>query len=176
MHKAVSAYHSAGLLSKEGNLFVNVFPSTILHSSFPSFLNKIMTDFALNSQQIILEITETECVNRFHLLKSKIFELKSQGFQIALDDVGKGYFNFQSIIELEPNYLKLDRYLSNDLHLSRKKQALILVFLDYCKENNVQLILEGLEKEIEVKTAESLGVPIAQGYFLGKPTSLMNTV
>lgn len=176
IHKAISTYHSAGSSKRNGTLFLNVFPSTILNQNFPSFLNQIITEKYLDSQQIVLEISESETIEEFDRFKKRISELKRQGFLIAIDDIGKGYSNFRSIIELEPDYLKLDRYFAQDLHLSKQKQTLISFFLNYCEQYNCQLILEGVETEKELAVAKALGISIAQGYILGKPALLKESV
>lgn len=172
IHKAVMTYLNVDARNRDELLFINVFPSTILNPSFHSFLKRMMDENPINSQQIVLEISETELIEDVQLLKSKIIAIRKLGFLIAIDDVGKGYSNFQAMIELEPNYLKLDRYFSKDLHLSKRKQEIILFFSQYCKAQNITLVLEGLESESEVSTAKALGIPNAQGYFLGRPNVL----
>lgn len=172
IHKAISTYNLAGLSKKNGTLFLNILPSTILNQNFPSFLDQIITENYLHSQQIVLEISESETVEAFDIFKKQILDLKKQGFLIAIDDIGKGYSNFKNIIELEPQYLKLDRYFAQDLHLSKQKQAIILLLLKYCEQSRGQLILEGIETEEEIEIASALGIPIVQGYLLGKPALL----
>lgn len=171
IHKAVRTYQSTGNSQNESQLFLNILPSTILNPMFPSFLDTIiiMKDKQLHRQQIVLEISESEIIDDFDYFKTMIVMLKRQGFLIAIDDIGKGYSNLKFIIELKPDYLKLDRYLAHDLHLFDEKQSLILLFADYCKQYQSQLILEGLESESELAIAKSLGVPLAQGYILGEP-------
>jgi EAL domain-containing protein (putative c-di-GMP-specific phosphodiesterase class I) len=176
IHKAILTYQLAGLARKSGKLFLNIFPSTVLNPNFPSFINQIISDNYLNSQQIVFEISELENIKDFDIFKNQISDLKKHGFLIAVDDIGRGYFNFKCIIELEPNYLKLDRYLAQDLHLFKEKQAIISFFLNYCEQFKSHLILEGIEKDIEMATAKSMGVSIAQGYIFGKPSSLQETV
>ncbi|MDC3415982.1 EAL domain-containing protein [Aquibacillus salsiterrae] len=177
IHKAVSAYQRAGFLKEEQqNLFVNIFPSTILNPRFSSFLNKIIAEFKLTSQQIILEISEAEYIPDLLAFKKQVDAIKAKGFQIALDDIGHGYFTFESIIELHPNFIKLDRYLSGGLHVSKQKQTVVSNFVSYCHDNEIALVLEGLEDEREVDTAKSLGINLAQGYYLGKPEQLKWTV
>jgi EAL domain-containing protein (putative c-di-GMP-specific phosphodiesterase class I) len=172
IHKAIATYHSAGLSKKDGKLFLNIFPSTILNPSFPSFLNKIITNNYLDSQEIILEISESELIEEFDTFKERIAELKKIGFLIAIDDIGQGYTNLKIIIELEPDYLKFDRYFTQNLQLSKQKQAIITLFLSYCDQYKSQLILEGVENEEDITIAKELGIPIAQGYFLGRPALL----
>ncbi|MFV2051121.1 EAL domain-containing protein, partial [Metabacillus sp. YM-086] len=157
IHKAISTYNSAGLSKKDGKLFLNILPSTILNSNFPYFINKIIAENYLSNQEFILEISESENIQDFDTFKTRILELKKQGFFIAIDDIGHGYCNLKTIIELEPDYLKLDRYFSQDLKSSKQKQSLISFFLNYCQEYKSQLILEGLENEMDMEMAKSLG-------------------
>jgi EAL domain-containing protein (putative c-di-GMP-specific phosphodiesterase class I) len=172
IHKALLTYQSTGLSKWDGNLFINILPSTILNQRFPSFLKKIVTENYLDTRKIVLEISESEIIEEFDTFVNRLFEIKNQGFLIAIDDIGDGYSHFKTIIELEPDYLKLDRYLSKDLHLSKQKQTVISFYLSYAKQYKCQLILEGIENEMEMETAKELGVPIAQGYFLGRPALL----
>lgn len=172
IHKAISTYHLAGISKKYGNLFLNVFPSTILNPKFPSFLKEIITKYNINSQHLVLEISESEIIEDFDVFKKQISELRKLGVLIAIDDIGSGYSNFKNIIELEPDYLKLDRYFTKNLHLSNQKQTLITFFLSYCEQYKSQLILEGVENETEIAIAKALGIHIAQGYILGRPALL----
>ncbi|MDQ0253064.1 EAL domain-containing protein (putative c-di-GMP-specific phosphodiesterase class I) [Evansella vedderi] len=145
IHKAIRTYQKAGFSKKDGYLFLNIFPSIILNPMFPSFLNLIISNNHLNSQQVVLEISETEIIKEFDHFKQQIKVLKDLGFLIAIDDVGKGYANARAIIELEHDYIKLDRFFSDDLLTSNKKQSFIKYYVDYCNTHNSQLVLEGLE-------------------------------
>ncbi|MFD1708894.1 EAL domain-containing protein [Siminovitchia sediminis] len=167
--KAISTYQSSG---KNEILFVNVFPSTISHPGFKAFLNQVDTSNFMSRQQVVFEISEAEPVEDLRSFKKKIAELKKLGYFIAIDDIGKGYSGVKSIIELEPDYLKIDRYFAKNLHTSKEKQMFISYLLQYCEQMECSLILEGIETEEELEMAKSLGVSIAQGYLLGKPALL----
>lgn len=172
IHKALFTYQEANYKKENGYLFLNVFPSTILNPNFQSFLNKIITEELLNSQQIVFELSEIEFTNEFSDLAKSIQQLQELGILIAIDDIGKGYSNLQTVIELSPNFLKLDRFFTKELTSSQKKQRWIKHFLDYAEEFESDVILEGLETEIELATAKALGVPYGQGYILGRPDFL----
>jgi EAL domain-containing protein (putative c-di-GMP-specific phosphodiesterase class I) len=176
IHKAVLTYRSAGFSRKDGYLFINIYPSTILNPSFPTFLNQIISNDSLKSQQIVLEISESEVINEFTILQEHILILKNEGFLIAIDDVGRGYSDFRTIIDLEPDIIKLDRYLANDLHKSKQKQSLVKLLLKYAEQNNSNIILEGIENESEMAMAKALGIKFGQGYVLGRPDALQRTV
>ncbi|GAB7388668.1 EAL domain-containing protein [Bacillaceae bacterium] len=164
--KAVLSFCEAG--ADADLLFLNIFPSTLMHPCFRSFLEKLMQNVSITPGQIVFEINEAEIVTDTEALRQAVVFLKRDGFLIALDDVGKGSASFRTVVELEPAFVKLDRYFSTDLHKSEKKQKMIQAFVNYCRDE-AQLVLEGIETQEELAAARSLGVTIGQGYLLGKP-------
>lgn len=171
--KAISSYQNAGYSKKEGYIFVNIFPSTILNPAFPSFVENILLKFS-STQHIVFEISESEIIYDYKIFQHIIFQLKGLGCLIAIDDVGAGNSSMKSIIELEPDYIKLDMYFSEDLNKNIKKQRAVYTYLNYCNETNTKLILEGIEVESDLLTSKKLGVHFAQGYLLGKPKQIEN--
>lgn len=144
IHKAIFSYCAAGYATKDAKLFINVFPSTITNPTFSIFMNKILTETQLKSQQIIFEINETEVVPNTFSFKKGLSDLKKQGFLIAIDDVGKEAASLRAIIELEPNYVKMDRYFAVNLSISVHKQEMIKSIMTYCKNINIHFIMPAL--------------------------------
>lgn len=172
IHKAAITYNTAGFIKTDGFLFLNVFPSTVLNTNFPLFYKEIITEINFSCQQIVFEISDLENITDLSALKRRIVELKKHGFFIAIDDIGKGNSDLRAIIELEPEYIKLDRYFADNMFESKQKQSIIKMFINYAESYNTNLILEGLETEKDLAVAKSLGVKYAQGYVLGKPKPL----
>lgn len=173
IHKAALTYHSAGFSKKDGYLFLNVFPSTLTNTNFLPFIRKIITENTYFSQQIIFEISEMEVINDFSSLKKNIMQLRSEGFLFAIDDVGKGNSNVKCIIELDPDFIKLDKYFSNNLYKDLKKQEFIKSIIQYTDNHEIKLVLEGLETPMDLAIAKAIGVKYGQGYVLGRPESLL---
>lgn len=172
IYKILSDYDLKKTTKKNGSLFINVLPSTILNPGFPTFINKLVSHNLLDKQKIVFEISESEKINDYNTFKERILDIKKMGFLISLDDVGRGFTNIKALIELEPNYLKLDGYLSHNLYQSKEKQTFISFCVDYCEKYNIKLILEGIETAADMSMAKVLGVHLGQGYILGKPESL----
>jgi len=152
-------------------LFINIFPSTLLHEHFEIFLQTLIDDFPLIRGKVVFEFSETireEKNWESSLLKERIQMLKKHGFLFALDDVGKGVANLQKVMDFQPNFIKLDRYFAKDLSSSIEKQRMISTMQSYCQDH-IGLVLEGIEKENDLATAKLLNVPFAQGYLLGRP-------
>ncbi|GAA0493212.1 hypothetical protein GCM10008986_19600 [Salinibacillus aidingensis] len=153
-------------------VFLNVYPSTLLSRTFLSLLKGAFPDGIRSDVHMVLEINESELIHNVPLFNETLTKLQSFGFYIALDDVGKGASTFKRIIELNPDFIKLDKYFARDLHQSPNKQEMIRFFSNYCKKQEIKLVLEGLETRDELETAKMLGITLGQGYFLGKPNQL----
>ncbi|MBO0961043.1 EAL domain-containing protein [Neobacillus sp. MM2021_6] len=157
------------------SLFINVYPSTIMHPDFPLLIKTIVNLISANLiHKITFEIIEAERVVHFALLKERIKYLKKSGFQIAIDDIGKGWSSLSMIIEIQPNYLKLDRYFSDNLSMSPSKQKMIQSLLTYANGTKSKVILEGIELETDLAAAKYLGVQMCQGYLIDKPKPFLN--
>ncbi|WP_182199810.1 EAL domain-containing protein [Paraliobacillus salinarum] len=174
IEKAVATFCSSVISKYKAVLFLNVFPSTIVQHNFEHFLESVLVDNEISKEQVVLEISESELIEDPALFKRHIIWLKNQGYMFALDDVGKGYANFDMLIHLEPEYIKLDRLFSERLDQTKKKQNLIRFFLQYCRENTINLILEGVETKEELQVAKSLGVSYIQGFLLGRPNNIQH--
>lgn len=158
-------------LLKKGLLFINIFPSTLMDERFLSFVMNLIDKYSIRSENIVFELNETiEEEHKWDLpgFKDEMAALRNLGFKIALDDIGKGAATIQKIVEFSPDYIKLDRYFSENLSTSKEKQEMIKLLIEYAKQK-MGLILEGIENDVDLAYAKMIHVPVAQGYLLGRP-------
>ena len=101
-----------------------------------------------------------------HLFKQAVRHYRSQGFEIAIDDVGSGYSNLNRINHTQPEYIKLDKELIQDIHLNKDKHTMGEVMVNYCKAMHYKLIVEGIETKEELECLIQLGIEYGQGYYL----------
>jgi len=158
-------------------LFLNVFPSSIAEESFTRFCDKVIRNYSGLTTRMVFEINETMSEtgewNR-ELFAQNILLLRKAGFRIAFDDVGEGATTLKRIVELSPDFIKIDRFFGKQLGANKKKQHILKFFVDYCGDETM-LILEGLEEPDDLSLALSLGVRAGQGYLLTRPSPLPGT-
>ncbi|MCD9024950.1 EAL domain-containing protein [Cohnella silvisoli] len=178
VYNAIAFYFSTAD-RRESNeyLFVNIFPSTLIEEAFPVFLDKVVRQYGELSPRIVFEINESRSEmddwnNR--LFTQNINLMRRHGFLIAFDDVGEGATTLKRMIELTPDFVKMDRFFGKNLSSSKKKQKMIKFFVDYCADES-NLILEGIEEPEDLLQAHNLGVTLGQGYLLTKPQPLPGT-
>lgn len=173
IENAVNRFFSSREM-QQGNerLFVNIFPSTVADDAFPEFVRRLSRKFQPYCHRIVFEIVESITdilVWNNPVYTRRILELREHGFLIALDDFGEGSTSFKKVVELKPDFIKLDMFFGKDLVRDRNKQRLVRLFVEYCGDES-ELILEGIETEEDFQQAVLLGVPNGQGYLFGKPS------
>jgi diguanylate cyclase (GGDEF)-like protein len=137
-----------------------------------AILSEMLSD-AIDSEDLeglVVEITEHERVLNYPRLAARLASLRGRGAKIAVDDMGAGHASLSHLIELKPDFIKLDRKLVTGLDLEPGKHALVRNMLRLSSDLGAQLIAEGIETMGELTALRELGVPLGQGYFLGRPT------
>ncbi len=155
-------------------LFINIFPSTIVHNDFKKFIHNLIGKYPYSRGRIVFEVNED--TTEEHIWTTEdffkgILDLKSYGFQIAFDDMPVVSNSFEKMSRFEPDFVKLDQTKSKDLSKSLEKQQLITLFLEFTNEKT-KLVLEGIETKEDFLKAKQLGVPLLQGYYISKPKRL----
>lgn len=152
-------------------LFVNVYPSTLKEPSFKQHVEDVIFSYNINPNQVVFELNEAEQTLYSEQLKNSISTLKNLGILFALDDFGKGQSTIRSLLEVDPDIVKIDRYFSKNIANSSKKKKIVKFIMDIC-ERETKVIAEGIETEDDLQTLIKLGAHYGQGYFLGKPEAV----
>jgi EAL domain-containing protein (putative c-di-GMP-specific phosphodiesterase class I) len=150
-------------------VFINITPVSL---SEPSLLGRILEQLkhsALDSSQIIFEITERHSINDFDQMASILRSYRAQGFRFAVDDAGSGYSSLQSMSELIPDIIKIDKSVIRNIDREAVKQAMLRSLLYFAENINCTVIAEGVEREEEANILLQNKVHMGQGYYFAKP-------
>ena len=120
-------------------------------------------------QGLIIEITEETLVQGDMELRTVIAPLKERGASLAVDDMGAGYSGLRQITSVRPSYLKLDRSLVSGIDHDSDRAALVGALVGYSNQVGCLVVAEGIEHSAELRVLGELGVPLAQGYYTGRP-------
>jgi EAL domain-containing protein (putative c-di-GMP-specific phosphodiesterase class I) len=128
-----------------------------------------MFDEQRNLEGLIVEITEETLVQSDRELRTVIAPLQARGARLAVDDMGAGYSGLRQITTVHPSYLKLDRSLISGIDHDSDRAALVGALVGYSKQVGSLLVAEGIEHSAELRVLGELGVPLAQGFYTGRP-------
>jgi len=127
------------------------------------------------TRSIVLEITEHVAIEDYVRFRVAVETLGSSvGF--AVDDAGSGYASFRHILELRPDYVKLDMGLVQQIDTDDVRQALVAGIVYFAERTGCRLIAEGVETEGERARLQRLGVGYGQGYLLARPATAADLI
>ena len=159
--------HVAATLTKSPVplVFVNLHSSDLLDEQLWS----PDAPLSQHARRVVLEITERASLDGIDDVQARIARLRELGYRIAIDDMGAGYAGLSSIVQLQPEIMKLDMMLIRDVNLDATRQTLIGAMVALCKEMKILVIAEGVETTTERDTLSRLGADMMQGYLFAKP-------
>jgi diguanylate cyclase (GGDEF)-like protein len=150
--------------------FINVSPSVFIDQRFHQcFSAQTITAIGMKAEQIVMEITERDSIEDYKALQKSVKYFKSQGFAIALDDLGSGHSGLRTLTECTPDYLKLDMSLVRDISKDPYKQQMVRFLCDFASQVQAKIVAEGVETWAELLTLLRLGIRLFQGFLFSPP-------
>jgi len=163
---------TAAVKNIASKVFINFIPTAIydpMHCLSSTVQWAKQLDF--DPKNIIFEVVESDYVSDIAHLKKILDYYKSQGFMVALDDVGSGYSTLNMVAQLLPDIVKIDREIMNHIDTNAANQSIFKAIVSIAQDNNIIVLAEGVERKEEVVYASAHGAHLAQGYYFGKPSS-----
>ncbi len=167
-----SALKTAAVKKIRTKLFINFVPTAIYDPNFCLESTVRWADqLEFDPSQIVFEVVETEQVkDKKHLLDILAF-YRDKGFEIALDDVGEGYSSLNMLIDIRPDYIKIDRHIIDGIDTNSMKQTVYRALYTSAADQGIKVLAEGIEREEELAFLRNVGVDYCQGYHFGKPAA-----
>ncbi len=119
---------------------------------------------------VVVELTEQTSVEDYAAVGAALEELRAAGAHIAIDDAGAGFASLRHVAALRPDFVKVDAHLVAGVDRDEAKAAVVEMLGVLASRLDAWLVAEGVETEPELEILAGLGVPLAQGYGLGRPT------
>jgi len=120
---------------------------------------------------LVVEITEQSVVHSYAELRNVMAPLRHNGLRLAIDDAGAGYASLHHIVELEPDFIKVDRSLVDGVADDHARRVAVSAFVLLSLDLGATVVAEGVERRCDLSTLSDLGVQAAQGYLLGRPST-----
>jgi EAL domain-containing protein (putative c-di-GMP-specific phosphodiesterase class I) len=149
------------------NMTLNLSYIDINNSELCNTLMRKVKQMKVGSR-LTVEIVESEQIEDLEQVNEFIFALKKQGVLIAIDDFGSGFSNFDNIVNLDIDYVKLDGSLVSKIH-DEKYRIILENMVNICHDLGIKTIAEYISDEDIMRLAKSIGVDYLQGYHLHKP-------
>ncbi|VEP13039.1 putative Protein-glutamate O-methyltransferase [Hyella patelloides LEGE 07179] len=156
-------------LSPSFRLHVNISPDFLKHSSFINNLRVILSESAIQTQYLCLELTENSFIGYSSLVDSLMVELKKLGVSISLDDFGTGYSSLSYLHRLPIDLIKIDQSFIQSLDTDSSLMSITKGISDLARQIGIEVIAEGIETVEQLKCLQNFDCPYGQGYWFSHP-------
>jgi EAL domain-containing protein (putative c-di-GMP-specific phosphodiesterase class I)/DNA-binding NarL/FixJ family response regulator len=160
------ALSSIDQLPPEILLAVNASPEVLCSRPFVKLLEDVPVP------QLIVEVTEHRHFDDWHRLHATVKGLRADGMLLSIDDFGAGFSALSRIVELRPDFIKLDRALTWGIDRDSVRQDLVQTLVTFAERIGSDVIAEGIETDRQMPPLLELGVEFGQGFLLGRPGPL----
>jgi EAL domain-containing protein (putative c-di-GMP-specific phosphodiesterase class I) len=146
-----------------GFLSLNVTVETLCAPKFP----RLLADQPL--EQVVLELSEHDPITDYAPVLAALAPLRARGLRLAVDDAGAGFASLRHVLQLAPDFVKLDLSLVRDVATDPARQALATALLAFAAKIGATVIAEGIEIRQELAMLRELGVALGQGFLISRP-------
>lgn len=169
-----TAIRNAALQQRRtSRIFINFTPSSIYDPGFcMGSTLQAMEQTTLKPSDIVFEVVESERVRDPRHLRKIADYYRERGFSLALDDVGTGANSLQTLADMQPDFIKLDKSLTWN-YQSEIGRKTIRKLAELGADTGIQVIAEGVETAEMSEVLRDCGVSLMQGYFFGRPAPSM---
>lgn len=149
---------------------INLIVEDVLSSEIKEVLFHCLKEYRCG-ERLVIELLESEEIEKFQEVKAFIKEIKTYGCKIAIDDFGSGYSNFSYLSELNVDYVKIDGSLIKNIDTDVNQSTIVESILHFAKAQGIKTIAEFVGTEAVFNKVVELGIDESQGFYFSQPSS-----
>jgi diguanylate cyclase (GGDEF)-like protein/PAS domain S-box-containing protein len=147
---------------------INLTIDDILNDDIKEFIIDKLDEYKV-SDRLIIELVETEGIMNYDDVMEFINYVKKRGVKIAIDDFGTGYSNFEYLIKLNADFIKIDGSMIKNIDTNKSSLAVVEVIVNFAKKNDFKTIAEFVSSKELLDIVNYLGIDYTQGYYIAEP-------
>ncbi|ACM92511.1 diguanylate cyclase/phosphodiesterase [Nautilia profundicola AmH] len=159
------------VIKKEVDFNINISIEDILDTSIIKQMYHLYLKNKALSKRTTFEILESEAVEDYNEIRKFLERVKYYGASIAIDDFGSGYSNFEHLINLNVDFIKIDGSLIKQLPSNPDAYKIVKVITDFAKEIDIKTVAEFVIDQKTYEMVRKLGINYAQGFYFYEPRS-----
>lgn len=157
------------LAEMEGELAINITETDLGLGYLPDFLDQLVQRHGVAPERLILEILEGTSSSGKEAHVPQLRMLKQRGYQLAIDDFGTEYSNFERILELEIDILKIDAKYIRHIHTDPTSYEIVRAMVYFARNAGIRTVAEFVHCEEVQAIVAALGIDESQGYLFSEP-------
>lgn len=147
---------------------INLSSEDITNPSFNNFFIEKLENCSF-SNRLIIEILETEGFEQYEQVAEFIQKVKRYGVKIAIDDFGTGHSNYERLMKLDVDYLKIDGSIIRQITTNDVAATIAETITTVASKIGIKTVAEFVFDEATAEKATLIGCDHLQGYYFSEP-------
>ncbi|MGB3224013.1 MAG: EAL domain-containing protein [Desulforhopalus sp.] len=149
---------------------INLSPLSLMDEGFVTWLQQKLVQCARRGLLLNFEFPEFRINRYINLITDFSKVIKQQGHQIGIDNFGQGLIPFGYLKSLLPDYVKIDKAVSNELQDEQSDRYFFINTLcNVAHSLDIKIIAQGVENESQWQVLSKMHIDAIQGYYIQKP-------
>ena len=157
-------------LNKKVGFNINLSIQDMENDEIVAFIESKLFEYAELARYVTFEILESENIQNYDKILEFIEKIKKFDAKIAIDDFGSGYSNFEYLLKIAPDYIKIDGSLVKNIDNDKNARAIVKTINGFAKSLGAQTVAEFVHSEEIAQLLQQMDVDYFQGYLFGKPS------
>ena len=156
------------VMTSDFEISVNISIDDIRDMNTRKLIMSKLKDFS-KAKNLVFELLESEGIDNYREVRDFIKMVKQYNCKVAIDDFGSGYSNFEHILNLDIDYIKIDASLIKNIDTNKNSQYLVKTIVDFANSLGIKTIAEYVHSKDVQDRVEELRIDYSQGYYFGEP-------
>lgn len=148
---------------------INIGEQDLNDNYLVSFLETTAQKYGIDHSRVIIEVLEGISVHGTEQNLNQLNEIKSAGFQLAIDDFGAQNSNFERVHRLNVDYIKIDGSFIKNIDTDVNSYKIAQNITSFAKSIGAKVIAEFVHNESVYQKILELDIEYTQGYYVGEP-------
>lgn len=157
---------------KNATFSVNLSIDDILNAKTVQFIKEKLKKYNVQNR-LIFEILESEEISNFDDVMPFITDMKKLGVRFAIDDFGSGYSNFSYLLQIKPDFIKIDGSLIKNLTATSNEYYIVDAIVKFAKSLDIQIIAEHVSSQEIVSVLKDFDIDYMQGFHYSEPSPII---
>lgn len=147
---------------------INLTVEDILNEEINAYLIRKINEYNIGNK-LVIELVESENIENFNQVLNFMNLIKTYGCKIAIDDFGTGYSNFEYLLRINADYLKIDGSLIENIDSNKTSKDVVQTIINFAHKMDYKVIAEYVSNKSIFNEVNQLGIDYSQGYYIGVP-------
>lgn len=119
--------------------------------------------------RVIFEILESDGIQNYRDVLHFIDKVKAYGCKVAIDDFGTGYSNFEHLLRLKVDIIKIDGSLIKTIDQDANAFQVTAGLAAFAHRLGIEVVAEFVHNQAVQQRVAEIGIDFSQGAYFGMP-------